>query len=180
MSEFVFTLPDLGEVYLFAESAWLRRCERLGIGLVLPVEGLGVSRGVFAPTIRHHDGVFYMITTLVEAGGNFYVTAADPAGPWSDPVLLPEVEGIERRRALALEMGGELLEPAPEGALAVVPLEVDGSQPIGYLAALAHRVDGIAPGVVPPRPRGSLLPWAGAGALALALDGAGDQLLADA
>ena len=46
---------------------------------LLPVEGKGVSRGVFAPTIRYHDGVFYMITTLVDAGGNFFVTATDPA-----------------------------------------------------------------------------------------------------
>lgn len=47
-----------------------------------------MSRGVFAPTIRYHDGTFYMINTLVDAGGNFIVTATDPAGPWSDPILL--------------------------------------------------------------------------------------------
>lgn len=62
---------------------------------LLPVEGQGVSRGIFAPTIRFHDGVFYMITTMVDAGGNFYVTASDPAGPWSDPVWLPDVDGID-------------------------------------------------------------------------------------
>ena len=61
----------------------------------LPVQGLGISRGVFAPTLRYRDGVFYMITTLVDAGGNFYVTATDPAGPWSDPVWLPDVDGID-------------------------------------------------------------------------------------
>lgn len=57
--------------------------------------GLGVSRGIFAPTIRYHDGLFYMITTAVDAGGNFYATATDPAGPWSDPVWLPEIDGID-------------------------------------------------------------------------------------
>lgn len=55
----------------------------------------GVSRGIFAPAIRFHDGVFYMITTLVDAGGNFIVTATDPAGPWSDPIFLPEIDGID-------------------------------------------------------------------------------------
>ncbi len=47
--------------------------------------------GIYAPTIRYHDGVFYMITTKVggEGGGNFYVTATDPAGPWSMPVRIP-------------------------------------------------------------------------------------------
>lgn len=61
----------------------------------LPLAGLGVSRGVFAPAISHHDGVFYVINTLVDAGGNFFVTAKDPAGPWSDPVWLPEIDGID-------------------------------------------------------------------------------------
>jgi alpha-N-arabinofuranosidase len=61
----------------------------------LKVAGLGVSRGVFAPAITHHDGVFYVINTLVDAGGNFFVTAKDPAGPWSDPVWLPEIDGID-------------------------------------------------------------------------------------
>ncbi len=58
-------------------------------------EGLNTSRGIFAPTIRYHDGLFYLITTAVDAGGNFILTAEDPAGPWSDPVWLPEVGGID-------------------------------------------------------------------------------------
>lgn len=58
-------------------------------------EGLQVSEGIFAPTIDYHDGVFYMVTTAVNAGGNFFVTARDPAGPWSNPVWLPEVDGID-------------------------------------------------------------------------------------
>jgi len=41
---------------------------------------------IFAPTLRWHDGLFYLITTNVHGGGNFLVTAADPAGPWSDPI----------------------------------------------------------------------------------------------
>ncbi len=61
----------------------------------LPLVQQGVSRGIYAPTIRHHDGVFYVITTLVDIRGNFIVTATDPAGPWSDPILLPEVGGID-------------------------------------------------------------------------------------
>ncbi|WP_343846827.1 glycoside hydrolase family 43 protein [Bowmanella denitrificans] len=61
----------------------------------LDVAGARVSRGIFAPTLRYHDGLFYMITTLVDKGGNFFVTASDPAGPWSDPVWLPELDGID-------------------------------------------------------------------------------------
>lgn len=43
------------------------------------------SGGIFAPTIRYHNGTFYMITTNVDHGGNFVVTAKNPAGPWSNP-----------------------------------------------------------------------------------------------
>jgi alpha-N-arabinofuranosidase len=59
------------------------------------MSGMQVSRGIFAPTIRYHDGTFYIITTVVDKGGNFILTATDPAGPWSDPIWLPEVEGID-------------------------------------------------------------------------------------
>jgi beta-xylosidase len=48
------------------------------------------SSGVFAPTSRYHDGRFWMLTTNFTAGGsrNFFVTADDPAGSWSDPTLI--------------------------------------------------------------------------------------------
>lgn len=49
----------------------------------------------FAPTIRHHDGLFYIINTCPGAGGNFYVTAEDPAGEWSEPTWLPDAPGID-------------------------------------------------------------------------------------
>jgi xylan 1,4-beta-xylosidase len=49
---------------------------------------------IFATTIRYNEGTFYMITTNVGAGGNFYVTASDPAGPWSDPIFI-EAQGID-------------------------------------------------------------------------------------
>ena len=61
----------------------------------LDFDGLGVSRGVFAPAIEYHDGTFYVVNTSVDAGGNFIVTATDPAGPWSDPFWLPGIGGID-------------------------------------------------------------------------------------
>ncbi|MRT92806.1 glycoside hydrolase family 43 protein [Ancylomarina sp. 16SWW S1-10-2] len=57
--------------------------------------GLPDKLGVFAPTIRYHEGLFYVINTCVGCGMNFYVTASNPAGPWSDPVWLPEAPGID-------------------------------------------------------------------------------------
>jgi beta-xylosidase len=55
------------------------------------------SLGVFAPTLRHHDGRFWMITTVCTHDGglqNFFVTAENPAGSWSDPVVV-DVFGID-------------------------------------------------------------------------------------
>jgi xylan 1,4-beta-xylosidase len=52
----------------------------------LNLEHARSSGGIYAPTLRYHDGTFYMVTTLVDTGGNFYVTARNPAGPWSDPI----------------------------------------------------------------------------------------------
>jgi xylan 1,4-beta-xylosidase len=66
----------------------------------LDLDGIESSKGLYAPTIRHHDGVFYLVCTLVgpaegHPGGNFVVTATDPAGPWSDPVWLGEPESFD-------------------------------------------------------------------------------------
>lgn len=51
----------------------------------LPLHGARPSGGIYAPTIRHHDGVFFMTTTNVSHGGNFIVHAHDAAGQWSPP-----------------------------------------------------------------------------------------------
>ncbi len=59
-----------------------------------PAKGGAVSAGLYAPTIRYHNGTFYVVCTLIGAG-NFYVTAKDPRGPWSEPVFLHGVGGID-------------------------------------------------------------------------------------
>jgi len=57
--------------------------------------GDGVSRGLFAPSINFHNGTYYVTCTLIDRKGNFVVTAKNPSGPWSNPVWLPEVRGID-------------------------------------------------------------------------------------
>jgi alpha-N-arabinofuranosidase len=61
----------------------------------LPLQKARPSGGIYAPTIRHHAGTFYMITTNVDGGGNFFVTAKDAAGPWSEPVWIRDFPGID-------------------------------------------------------------------------------------
>ena len=40
----------------------------------LKYDGLGITRGIFAPALSYHDGVFYVVCTMVDSGGNFLVT----------------------------------------------------------------------------------------------------------
>jgi xylan 1,4-beta-xylosidase len=57
--------------------------------------GHRMTRGLFAPAIDYHNGTYYVTCTLIDRGGNFVVTAKNPAGPWSDPAYLPQVRGID-------------------------------------------------------------------------------------
>ncbi|MCL2595320.1 MAG: glycoside hydrolase family 43 protein [Promicromonosporaceae bacterium] len=65
----------------------------------LPVQTgeAGASGGIYAPTIRHHDGRFWLATTNIHEvrRGHLIVWAADPAGPWSDPVYTTGAFGID-------------------------------------------------------------------------------------
>jgi len=52
--------------------------------------------GVWAPTIRHRDGVFYVIVTVaMTPRGCVVFTATDPAGPWSDGTTIEGVGSID-------------------------------------------------------------------------------------
>ena len=68
--------------------------------VMTPENGFHVEKncgngGVMAPTIRYHDGVFYVINCNFSDRGNFIVTAENPAGPWSEPHWLTDVPGID-------------------------------------------------------------------------------------
>lgn len=60
----------------------------------LPLQNAKPSEGIFAPTLRWHNGRFYMVTTNVSCGGNFYVYTDDIYGEWSDPIYV-EQDGID-------------------------------------------------------------------------------------
>jgi len=53
------------------------------------------SRGLFAPSINFYKGTYYITCTNIDKRGNFVMTAKKPEGPWSDPVWLPQVRGID-------------------------------------------------------------------------------------
>ncbi|KUO05081.1 glycoside hydrolase family 43 protein [Streptomyces caeruleatus] len=63
----------------------------------LSLNGLGISDGLWAATIRHHEGTFYVVVTLASGrrgSTTLLFTAHDPAGPWSEPTVL-DAEGID-------------------------------------------------------------------------------------
>lgn len=60
----------------------------------LPLHKVPSSNGLFAPSLRYHKGKFYVICTNVSGGGNFYCTADNPAGPWSEPIWV-KIESID-------------------------------------------------------------------------------------
>lgn len=66
--------------------------QRIGYALSRPSQFARLSPhpSTYATTLRYQDGLFYLITTDVRGGGNFYLTARDPAGPWSDPVKVDQ------------------------------------------------------------------------------------------
>ena len=59
--------------------------------------------GIHAPTIRYHNGLFYIITTNVYYNEiekttdfvNFIITSKDAAGPWSNPFVIEGAPGID-------------------------------------------------------------------------------------
>jgi alpha-N-arabinofuranosidase len=60
----------------------------------LPLGNAYSSGGIYAPTIREESGRFYMVTTNINAGGNFYVYTDDIYGEWSEPIYVGQ-SGID-------------------------------------------------------------------------------------
>lgn len=78
----VFSSKNLTDWYLIGHC--LTRCSQL------PLTGCQSSEGIYAPTLRYHNGYFFMVTTNVSGGGNFIVHTTDPAGEWSEPVWIKQ------------------------------------------------------------------------------------------
>jgi len=60
----------------------------------LAIHDADSSGGIFAPTLRYHEGTFYLVTTNVSGDGHFFVTTDDPENEWSDPTWV-DAPGID-------------------------------------------------------------------------------------
>lgn len=56
----------------------------------LSLTGCRASGGIYAPTIRYHEGTFFMVVTNVSHKGNLIVHTKNPAGKWSEPVFVKQ------------------------------------------------------------------------------------------
>lgn len=106
------SVTRVGEEYLLASSTFeylpgipVRRSRDLVtwevIGHVVDrpeqadVRDIPTAGGLWAPTIRFHDGRFWVAVTDAMGRGTLIYTATDPAGPWSDGVVVSGVDGID-------------------------------------------------------------------------------------
>jgi xylan 1,4-beta-xylosidase len=86
---------------------------------------------VFAPTIRRHRDLFYIVGTCVECGASFVMTATRPSGSWSDPNWLESVDGVDPdlffdgNRAWIVNNGPPAGTPAYSGHRAIWLQEFD-------------------------------------------------------
>jgi alpha-N-arabinofuranosidase len=91
----------------------------------LPLATAGPSGGIFAPTIRYHAGTYYMITTNVSHGGSFFVTAKDPAGPWSEPIWITGQGQSGIDPSLFFDDDGKVYLTSTGGAPGIYEAEID-------------------------------------------------------
>ena len=101
------------------------------IGYVLTRESqvmldqINSSGGIFAPTLRYHNGRFYMVTTNDTTRQNFYVYTDDIHGEWSDPIYVDQT-GIdpslyfEKNKCYFMSNGED-----DSGVSGVVQVEID-------------------------------------------------------
>lgn len=91
----------------------------------LHLDQVNSSGGVFAPTIRYHEGRFYMTTTNDTTHQNFYIWTDDIYGEWSEPIFVQQ-GGIdpslffEKDKAYFMSNGSD-----EEGLSGIVQCEID-------------------------------------------------------
>lgn len=114
------------------------------------------GQGVWAPSIRHHDGKFWIIFPTPDEG-IFVTTAADPAGEWTQPHLLLGGKGLIDPCPLWDDDGKAYLIFAYAGSRAgirnklhVVPMTPDATKTTGKGQIVAE-IDPLLPALEGPK-----------------------------
>ena len=75
-------------------SKWTYECSVMTEDNGFALHGVKNSSGIYAPTIRYHNGRYYMVTTNKGGNGNFIVHSASLKGPWCEALYIYET-GID-------------------------------------------------------------------------------------
>jgi len=121
---------------------WQQIGNVLSRGGQLPLKDASSWLGIYAPTLRYSNGVWYMITTNVGNGGNFMVTAANPEGPWSEPLWLSQ-QGIDP--SLYFEDGKCYMVSNPDGAITLCEIDPTTGRQLSESRAVWHGTGGRYP-----------------------------------
>lgn len=108
----------------------------------LPLKGTNSWTGIYAPTIRYNDGIFYMITTNVGNGGNFMVTTTNPSGDWSEPIELKQ-GGIDP--SLYFENGKVYMVSNPDATITLCEIDPKTGEQLSESRALWRGTGGRHP-----------------------------------
>lgn len=81
---------------------------------------------IYAPTIRYHQGTFYCIVTNVGSEGNIIFTTKDIYGEWSDPIRIPECEGIDP--SLFFDDDGKVYYSGIDGRIFIAQIDVESGK----------------------------------------------------
>lgn len=68
----------------------------------LQMIGVPTGGGAWAPTIRYHEGLFYVVVTDAMGRGTLIFTSEKPEGPWSDGIVT-DIDGIDPDLAWAAD-----------------------------------------------------------------------------
>ena len=74
---------------------WEQICNAISMENGLHLEKNAGNGGLMAPTIRYHNGTYYIMNANFSDAGNYIITAKNPAGPWSKPHWLDDIPGID-------------------------------------------------------------------------------------
>ncbi len=90
----------------------------------LDLHGQNASGGIFAPTLRHHNGRFYMTTTNTGRNKHLIVWTDDPAGEWSEPAWI-ENHGFMDPSLFFDEDGRVYFTSFGSGGRGIIQTEID-------------------------------------------------------
>ena len=101
------------------------------------------NAGVYATTIRENKGRFYMVTTVFPSRRHFYVWTDNPAGEWSEPIVIDFAIG-SCDPTLYFE-GNKCYFLWKEGDIKICEIDVETGKKIGEIHHLGTGLGGRYP-----------------------------------